>query len=131
MEPANGRLRVFMSLPFSNRSDDDVKRSLSAMRKWWFATQTVNNRFYRDDEVQFIDNFDFEPDIPEVPAKVITGFSRAYCLGEAIKKMAACDIVLFSNEWLQATGCRFEMDICRAYKIPYIIMKIDGGAIVG
>lgn len=130
MEAANGRLRVFMSLPFKGKTDDEIKRAISAMRQWWFLTQTVNDRYYRENEVQFIDNSDFVPDIPEVPAKVMTGFSRAYCLGEAIKKMAACDMVLFSNEWLDATGCRFEMDICRAYRIPYIIMKIDG-AIVG
>lgn len=130
MEPANGRLRVFMSLPFKGKTYEEIKRAISAMRQWWFLTQTVNDRFYRENEVQFIDNSDFVPDVPEVPAKVMTGFSRAYCLGEAIKKMAMCDVVLFSNEWLNATGCRFEMDICRAYRIPYIIMKNDG-VIVG
>lgn len=122
---ADGRLRIFCSLPMKDKSEDDIESSIRAMRQWFFATQTTNGRFYRPDEVNFIDNASFKPDVPEVPTKVISGATRAYCLGEAIKKMARCDLVLFSNEWLSATGCRFEMDICRAYRIPYIIMKTD------
>ena len=132
---ADGRLRIFCSLPMKDKSEEDIEAAIRAMRRWFLATQTTGGREYRPDEVKFIDNASFKPDVPEVPAKVISGATRAYCLGEAIKKMSRCDLVLFSNEWLKATGCRFEMDICRAYHIPYIIMKNgredDGGCFVG
>lgn len=132
---ADGRLRVFCSLPMKDKSEAEIRAAVHAMAHWFIATQTTGGRFYHPDEILFVDNSGFKPDVPEIPVKVISGATRAYCLGEAIKKMSRCDLVLFSNEWLKATGCRFEMDICRAYHIPYIIMKTgndnDGSCFVG
>lgn len=123
----DGRLRVFCSLPMSGKSDDQIKKAIQSMHAWFFLTQTVENgRNYRTDEIAWVDNFDFIPVHPLIPVKVPSTKTRAYCLGEALKRMATCDIVLFSPEWTNATGCRFEMDICRAYHIPYIIAK-EGG----
>lgn len=124
----DGRLRVFCSLPMSGKTHEDIVRSIQSMRAWFFLTQTVDGRSYRTDEIAWVDNEDFMPSHPLIPVKVPTSKTRAYCLGEALKRMATCDIVLFSPEWMNATGCRFEMDICRAYHIPYIIAKNGGQA---
>jgi len=123
----DGRLRVFCSLPMSGKSDSQITKAIQSMHAWFFLTQTVDNgRCYRTDEIAWVSNVDFNPVHPLIPVKVPTNKTRVYCLGEALKKLATCDIVLFSPEWMNATGCRMEMDICRAYHIPYIIAK-DGG----
>ena len=44
IEAADGRLRVFLSLPFRGRGNDDIEKSIEGMRKWFFATQTVDGR---------------------------------------------------------------------------------------
>lgn len=130
IEAADGRLRVFLSLPFRGRSNDDIEKSIEGMRKWFFATQTVDGRSYNYNEIQFVDNHKFSPEtdgITDVPSKVFTSATSVYCLGEAIKMMARCDLVVFSPDWINATGCRMEMDICRAYHRPYIIMGCENG----
>lgn len=109
IEAADGRLRVFLSLPFRGRDNDDIEKSIEGMRKWFFATQTVDGRNYNYNEIQFVDNHKFSPEtdgITDVPSKVFTSATSVYCLGEAIKMMARCDLVIFSPDWIDATGDR-------------------------
>ena len=40
---------------------------------------------------------------------------RLYYLGEAIKKMANCDTVVFAKGWQYARGCRIEHEVTRLY----------------
>ena len=42
-----------------------------------------------------------------------------WCLGDSIKLMAMADIVIFSDDFLEARGCRIEHDICAAYNLKY------------
>lgn len=40
-----------------------------------------------------------------------------YCLGESLKMMADCDLVVFCGDWANTRGCRIEYMAAREYGI--------------
>lgn len=92
--------RVFLSLGFSDRPESDVMDDIS-------KAEELITSYYPNEELDFIHNYDY------------IGHSRVECLGQAIKKMAICDIVYFINDWDKHKGCIIEHKVCELYGIEH------------
>ena len=101
--------RVFLSLPMSGRSDEDVLKDLKVMRG------IVRNSDTFAWGAKPIDNFDTE--IPQQFVEAVDRPSLLY-LGKAIQIMSSCDAILMGYGWNMARGCRAEHQIALDYGIP-------------
>lgn len=107
--------KIFFSLPFKNRTEDEVTTDVKKMYKA-FIKRYRNEFFDECDEVKFVTNWDYT-------APADSKNPRANQVGEAIKRMSDCDIVLFHPDWKFAKGCEVEHLMCEIYKMPYINME--------
>lgn len=105
-------LRVFISLPMSGRSDEEVKRDIEMVEK------IVGEKHWFGDEVEFVDNLltQTELELFDLLDKPVT--KNLLYLGTAITKMASCHAVVFAPDWDKARGCRIEFDVAKEYNIP-------------
>ena len=95
--------KVFMSVGMNGRNDQDIVQDLDR------AGQKIYELFGGD--VGIYHNYDCEgPDYA----------GRLWYLGEAIKKLGACDICYFVKGWQNHKGCRAEYEICKLYGIEII-----------
>ena len=99
---------VFISVPMAGKADALIERAiLVTKRKYLEATQQDIK------DVVFVDNFqNYEQiQIPDgADASIIY-------LGEAIKKLATCDVAVFGKSWRDARGCMIEHEVCTRYGI--------------
>lgn len=103
--------KIFISVAMNGREKSDIIEDIKKLIDLGKA--------YFDDDVQFIDNMSLERIFPEGVNE------RAWYLGEAIKKLAACDaMITFDNEMTnRAKGCQVEREVCYNYGIP--VLRID------
>lgn len=47
-------------------------------------------------------------------------------LGMCIELLSRCDRMLVYGDWMHSTGCRAEVDYCKAHGIPYVVHYGDG-----
>lgn len=101
--------KIFISVAMNGREKSDILEDITKLK--------YLGKAYFDEEVQFIDNMiDGNP----------TGVNeRVWYLGEAIKKLAACDaMITFDNEMTsRANGCRIEREVSYSYGIP--VLRIE------
>ena len=106
-------LRVFISLPMSGRSDEEVKKDNEMVRK------IVGEGHWFGDEVEFVDNLltpTEEVELFDLLNKPVT--KNLLYLGTAITKMASCNAVVFAPGWDKASDCRVEFEVAKQYDIP-------------
>ena len=86
------RLRLFVSVPMANKSEEDIKSSFLS------AYQEVNDHYsdMRDFSLILIDTY-FNDD--STPLEM---------LGKAIALMSQADLVYFCKGWESARGCQVE-----------------------
>lgn len=103
--------KIFISVAMNGREKSDIIEDIKKLIDLGKA--------YFDDDVQFIDNMSLERIFPEGVNE------RAWYLGEAIKKLAACDAMMtFDNEITsRANGCRIEREVAYSYGIP--VLRIE------
>lgn len=100
---------VFLSLPINGYTDKELSEELAKMRK---AVRSL----YSTKSIIFSTNVYFTPDKD-------TKHDRSYCLGEAIKKMADCDLVVFHPDWANANDCSIAYRVCNVYDIRYHVLN--------
>lgn len=98
--------RIFLSLGFHGRNKEEVMSDIEKAKEIIIA-------HHSNKEIEFIHNYDYESD------------NRLECLGEAIKKMGACDEVYFINDWHKYRGCSVEFYICESYNIPHFDINLE------
>ena len=111
--------KIFFSMPFKGRTEDQITEETKKMYKR-FLYQYRSSFFSKDSEDKFITNWDYT-------AAADCKNARANQIGEAIKRMSDCDIVLFHPDWRFAKGCEVEHLMCEIYGIPYINLEFLGG----
>lgn len=101
--------KIFISVAMNGRERNEILEDIMKL-------QDIAKNYF-DDEIQIWDNMiDGHP----------TGVNeRVWFLGEALKKIAACDaMITFNNEVTsRATGCAIEREVCYSYGIP--ILRIE------
>ena len=104
---------IFLSLPMSGRSDEEILAEIEEMKK----AVTVANLF-DGEEVIFVHNFNYNPYEDRSVDKEDVKKEPLLYLGNAIQQMAFCDAAIFSKGSLSVRGCNAELDICMSYNIP-------------
>lgn len=101
--------KIFISVAMNGREKGEIIEDIMKLKRI--------ARAYFDEELQFIDNM-----IDGHPTAVN---ERVWYLGEAIKKLAACDaMITFNNEMTnRAKGCQVEREVCCNYGIP--VLRIE------
>lgn len=103
-------LKVFISQPMHRKSEEEVFEIRKEIEDF-LKTCVV-------DEPNIIDQYHQEPSGE--------GNERIYYLGNSIAKMKDADIVIFTEDYEESTGCKVEKLIVELYKIPsFLYRRID------
>lgn len=102
-------MKVFISIPMSGRADKDVSIEIEQIKKIFTMYISDTNP---EETVEFVDNLDNDVD----PSRCVDLVNdRLLYLGEAIRKMAFCDAVIFAEKHEIAKGCRIEHGVALEY----------------
>lgn len=104
-------LRVFISVPMSGRGEGEVAADIEE------AKAAFNKFFGLDfdgDCVEFVNTF-VQEEAPDECRK-----DRIWYLGNSIKILSTCDVVLFARGAYRAIGCGIEEHIADSYRIPCV-----------
>ena len=101
MEQTNVK-KIFVSLPMRDKFEDEIRREQGRLLK------AAGD--YLKEPVTLIETY------------LADGkYDALECLGEAIKRMAGADYVMFSKGWENARGCKIEMSIALQYNKKILI----------
>ena len=105
-------LRVFISVPMSDKSEFEIRRDIDKVK------QEVLYKHWFGDEVEFVHNLltPTEVELFDLLDKPVT--KNLLYLGAAITKMASCHAVVFAPDWDKARGCIVEFEVAKEYNIP-------------
>ncbi len=93
--------RVFLSLPFAGRTDEEVSEEMREMvDKYLFVNNVDPN------DVSFVTTYFCPKEIDE-KAKATKHPNLVY-MSYAFEVMSQCDDVIFSKNWKDARGCQVE-----------------------
>ena len=98
--------KIFISQPFSGRTEVEVMKEKEEIIKWLKIIgidATVLDQYHQS-----------EPPIDDPEKK------RIWFLANSIQMMSMVDLVVFSDNWESAKGCRIEHEIAIEYNLPYI-----------
>lgn len=99
-------MKVFLSLPMNGKSDEWIMDNIARMIANYNAVSKEDNDYIHTFRNQY--DFEFSGDKKAI---------RLWYLGEAIKKLGRCNIILFHPEWYKARGCRVEDYVATKYDI--------------
>ena len=116
-------MNIFLSLPMSGKSDEEIMEDLTYMRKiifenpeWFGAEPLVTDNFSNGKDVENI-----------LLMQRMNPRNKALCfLGVAIAEMANCDAVLFHPNYKDARGCRVENHVAIEYNLERFYLTKDG-----
>ncbi|MDR2004139.1 MAG: DUF4406 domain-containing protein [Prevotella sp.] len=93
--------RLYISLPITGFSLDEVRKQAEAYRKIW------------NKEYEVITPFDVNPDAGE-------GKPYSYYMGKDIEALLECDCIYMAPGWMHSKGCNAEYQIARIYGIEIL-----------
>lgn len=99
-------LKVFISQPMNCKTNDEIKEERAAIKK------AMECAF--EEDIELIDSF-FE----NAPHDA----NPLWYLGESIKLMSTADMIVFSNDWREARGCRAEFYLATMYGMRVFEME--------
>lgn len=115
-------MKVFLSTGFAGRPTHYVYERFEAMKKKFYKhIDEIDKIIDCDSHIEWVHNYDYDPEVTDGQNKSLV------CLGEAIKKIAECDIVMFDNCYRQHRGCMVEYTTADAYNKHMIYPKIEDG----
>ena len=123
--------RVFLSLPMSGRTDEEIREQIKEMKfivgKYYVENGNIN------ETISFVNGLDVCGNMPIIPKHKIVTEPLRY-LGRDIEELSYCDAVVFGTNWDEARGCLVECYVAYKYGIPsyYIygdtICHLDGSS---
>lgn len=123
-------MRVFLSLPMSGRDLDDVVKELGLMRNKFcekFCSNIDINKIRFIDNLQGVTSNEDAETLGFLKKKDLITNEKLYYLGNAIKRMATCDYIIFSKYYESAKGCKIEEDIAHTYGLQcFYMVESDG-----
>lgn len=103
--------RVFISVPMSGRTPAEVEADIEEAKNVFLNFFALNDG---KDHFEFVNTFIQE----NAPDKVM--YEPLWYLGNSIKILSTCDIILFAHGSYRARGCEIEDRIASAYDIPLV-----------
>lgn len=115
MTSKSKQFKVFLCLPMSGRTEEDILKEMSEMTE---ASIHYFQDKHPDCEIVYMTNYvseaEEESDNP------------VFLLGRGImEKMSQADVCLFSKNWKDSNGCTIEHNIAETYKIDIMDMGVD------
>ena len=106
-------IRVFLSLPMSGRTDEEILSQIEEMKGY-----VLKSHIFGDEEIEFVHNL-LSPEDEKLFDLIdnVTVRPLLY-LGAAITQMATCNAVMLGHGWNNARGCIIEHDVAKKYGIP-------------
>ena len=105
----DNKLWVFISVPMANRTDEEIEQAICIEEKI-YAQQSGK----KPEDIVFVNNFD---GYHEHYFYERTKCKNLSYIGEALKKLAMCDVAVFGKGWKNARGCMLEATACTLYGI--------------
>lgn len=105
--------RVFISVPMSGRTQTEVEADIEEAKNVFLKFFALNDG---KDHFEFVNTFVQE----NAPDKVM--YEPLWYLGNSIKILSTCDIILFARGARGARGCSIEYRIAQSYGIPSIVI---------
>lgn len=105
--------RVFVSVPMSGRNEEDIKADIEEAKNVFLNFFALNDG---EEHFEFVNTFVQE----NAPDKVM--YEPLWYLGNSIKILSTCDIILFARGARRARGCSIEHRIAQSYGIPSIVI---------
>lgn len=115
MTSKSKKFKVFLCLPMSGRTEEDILKEIDEMKK-------ASIHYFQDKhpgcEIVYMTNYvseaEEESDNP------------VFLLGRGIMTlMSQADVCLFSNNWKDSKGCKLEYEIAKTYDIDIMDMGVD------
>ena len=109
------KFKVFLCLPMSGRTEEDILKEINEMKK-------ASIHYFRDKhpdcDIVYIANY--RPEAEEESNNPV------FLLGRGIMTlMSQADVCLFSKNWKDSKGCKIEHDIAELYNIDIMDMGVD------
>ena len=101
---------IFISVPMADRTDEEIEQAIYAEAKIYIQRSGL-----KPEDVVFVNNFDGYRDYHFYEH---TKCKNLGYIGEALKKLAMCDVAVFGKGWKKARGCMLEATACTLYGIP-------------
>lgn len=109
------RFKVFLCLPMSGRTEEDILKEIDEMKE--SSTHYFQDK-HPDCEIVYMTNY--------VSESEEESDNPVFLLGRGIMTlMAQADVCLFSKNWKDSKGCKIEHDIAEAYNIDIMDMGVD------
>ena len=109
-------MKIFISLPMSGYSDEDIQNRLSKI------SSELKEKF--GNKIELIDNFNYIGfnSINEAAIRIGNDTINAsiWYLGRAIQLLSKVDAIYFAPGWENAKGCRIEHAVAESYNIKII-----------
>lgn len=102
-------MRLFISQPMKDKTDDEIKKEREKIIK--IAKETIVT-----DDIEVIDSF-FEGAPHD--AKPL------WFLGKSFELLSTADVAIFGKDWDNYRGCKMEQMACELYGIDYITIDSD------
>lgn len=112
MDEKNEPIRVFISVPMKDRSDEEIDAAIYEEKEIFLKTLVKDENL-----VTFVDNFHGYKNHQFY--ENTNNKSLSY-IGEAFKKLATCSVAVFGKGWKEARGCMMEAIACTMYDISII-----------
>ena len=109
------KFNVFLCLPMSGRTEEDILKEIDEMKK---ASINYFQDKHPDCDIVYMTNYVSEAEEESN--------NPVFLLGRGIMNlMSQCDVCLFSKNWKDSRGCKIEHDIAEAYNIDIMDMGVD------
>lgn len=112
-------MKVFLSLGLSGKTVTEIDYDIKRMSE---KILDIMSNIAPNEKIEIVHNADYYPDPEERRGRV-------YCLGEAIKKMDECELVVFHPDYSKHKGCLVEEKVAQLYGIKrfYLQDVIENG----
>ena len=107
------RKYVFISVPFKGRSEEEIFEDMSKAMREYAKRTNPDDTMKVLTETEFVHNYIVSQRVEK--AASTSKNPRLIYLAEAIRKMAACDEVIFGGDWENADGCNVERLVYERY----------------
>lgn len=109
------KFNVFLCLPMSGRTEEDILKEIDEMKK---ASIHYFQEKHPDCDIVYYANY--RSDAEEESDNPV------YLLGRGIMNlMSQADVCLFSKDWKDSKGCKIEHDVAKAYRIDILDIGND------
>lgn len=107
--------RVFISVPISGRGEGEIAADIEEAKNAFLNFFALNDG---EEHFEFVSSFDLVQE--EAPDNVM--HEPLWYLGNSVKILSTCDIILFARGANRAAGCKIEQNIAESYNIPDIFI---------